>query len=48
MGTSSTLNVKHILWHPSKKGDFAGGLSFDKNEELGKSATLALTIGKMY
>ena len=48
MGTSSKLKVKHIFGHQSKKAGFAEGLSLDKNEEHGKSATLALTIGKMY
>lgn len=45
---SSKLNVKHILWHPSKRGSFIPGVHLDGNEEHCKSATLALTIGKMY
>ena len=48
MGTSSKINLKHVLWHPSKRGSFVPGISVDGNEEHGKSATLALTIGKMY
>jgi len=47
MGTSSKLNVKHIL---GKRGSYVPGLSLDVdgNAEHCKSATLALTIGKMY
>lgn len=48
MGTSSNLNIKHILWHPSKRGSFVTGVFLDGNDEHCKSATLALTIGKMY
>ena len=44
-GTSSKLNIKHIL---GKRGSFVPGVELDGNDDHCKSASLALTIGKMY